>query len=92
MVFLNLGKQSHDANHTAAITKNGITKLGGPPALDLSKVKSDKKIEDEEVLKILEQPLARNTGKNKNKKKKKKPAKKAAKEEEDDEEDESDDE
>jgi hypothetical protein len=59
--------------------------------LDLSKVKSDKKIEDEEILKILEQPLARNTGKNKNKKKKKKPAKKASKEEED-EEDESDEE
>ncbi|EFQ24998.1 DNA-binding protein [Colletotrichum graminicola] len=64
---------------TIAITKNGITKLGAPPALDLSKVKSDKKIEDEEVLKILEQPLSRNTGKSKNKnKKKKKPAKKAA--------------
>ncbi|KAL2171073.1 hypothetical protein VTG60DRAFT_3921 [Thermothelomyces hinnuleus] len=76
---------------TIAITKNGITKLGGPPALDLSKIKSDKKIEDEEILKILEQPLARNTGKNKNKKKKKKPAKKAAKEEESEEE-ESDDE
>ncbi|KAL2188353.1 Creatinase/aminopeptidase [Thermothelomyces heterothallicus CBS 203.75] len=76
---------------TIAITKNGITKLGGPPALDLSKVKSDKKIEDEEILKILEQPLARNTGKNKNKKKKKKAAKKAAKEEESEEE-ESDDE
>nr|XP_036578212.1 curved dna-binding protein (42 kda protein) [Colletotrichum truncatum]KAF6785413.1 curved dna-binding protein (42 kda protein) [Colletotrichum truncatum] len=74
---------------TIAITKNGITKLGAPPALDLSKVKSDKKIEDEEILKILEQPLARNTGsKSKNKKKKKKPAKKAAagEEEESDEE------
>ncbi|EFX00371.1 curved DNA-binding protein [Grosmannia clavigera kw1407] len=57
---------------TIAITKNGITKLGSAPALDLEKVKSDKKITDEEVLKILEQPLARNTGnKNKNKKKKK---------------------
>jgi methionine aminopeptidase len=54
---------------TIAITKNGVTKLGAPPALDLEKVKSDKKITDEEVLKILEQPLARNTGK-KNKKKK----------------------
>ncbi|KAJ9142539.1 Creatinase/aminopeptidase [Coniochaeta hoffmannii] len=73
---------------TIAITKNGITKLGGPPALDLSKFKTDKKIEDEEILKILEQPLSRNTGKSKNKKKKK-PAKKAAaaKEEEDDDED-----
>lgn len=35
-------------------------------------MKSDKKITDEEVLKILEQPLARNTGKSKNKNKKKK--------------------
>lgn len=60
-----------------AITKNGITKLAGPPALDLSKVKSDKKITDEEILKILEQPLSRNTGK-KSKSKKKKPAKKEA--------------
>lgn len=54
-----------------AITKNGITKLGAPPALDLSKFQSDKKIEDEEVLKILEQPLSRNTGNKKNKNKKK---------------------
>jgi hypothetical protein len=77
-------KEKSHANHIAAITKNGITKLGAPPALDLSKVKSDKKIVDEEVLKILEQPLARNTGKSKNKKKKKKPAKKAADGEEED--------
>jgi len=42
--------------------------------LDLSKYQTDKKIEDEEILKILEQPLARNKGKSKNKKKK--PAKK----------------
>jgi curved DNA binding protein len=62
---------------TIAITKNGITKLGSAPALDLSKFQSDKKIEDEEILKILEQPLSRNAGK-KNKKKKKKTAKKAA--------------
>lgn len=60
-----------------AITKNGITKLGAPPPLDVSKFKTDKKIEDEEILKILEQPMSRNTGKSKNKKKKK-PAKKAA--------------
>jgi hypothetical protein len=73
-----------------AITKNGITKLGSAPALDLSKVQSDKKITDEELLKILEQPLARNTGKkNKKKKPKKKSAKKAAAagEESDDDED-----
>ncbi|GJN68803.1 curved DNA-binding protein [Purpureocillium lilacinum] len=76
---------------TIAITKNGITKLGGPPALDVSKFKTDKKITDEEVLKILEQPLARNTGKKKSKGKKKKPAKKAAPaEESDDDSDDSD--
>lgn len=68
-----------------AITKNGITKLGAAPALDLSKVKSDKKIEDEEILKILEQPLARNTGKKKNKKKKKAAKKEGEEEESDDE-------
>ncbi|PFH57479.1 hypothetical protein XA68_15010 [Ophiocordyceps unilateralis] len=59
---------------TIAITKNGITKLSAPPALDVSKYKSDKKIADEEVLKILEQPLSRNTGKKKSKSKKKKKA------------------
>ncbi|KAL8389255.1 hypothetical protein RB599_011045 [Gaeumannomyces hyphopodioides] len=70
---------------TLAITKNGVTKLGAPPALDVSKFQSDKKIEDEEILKLLEQPIARNTG-NKKKKPKKKAAKKtAAKSEEDDE-------
>jgi methionyl aminopeptidase len=53
-----------------AITKNGITRLAAPNPPDLSKFQTDKKIEDEEILKILERPLARNTG-NKNKKKKK---------------------
>ncbi|RYP77961.1 hypothetical protein DL771_000820 [Monosporascus sp. 5C6A] len=70
---------------TLAITKNGITKLGAPPALDVSKYQTDKKITDEEILKILEQPLAKNKGKSKNKKKKK-PAKKDAKAEGDEEE------
>jgi methionyl aminopeptidase len=55
---------------TIAITKNGITRLAAPNPPDLSKFQTDKKIEDEEILKILERPLARNTG-NKNKKKKK---------------------
>ena len=80
-------------DHPIAITKNGITRLAAPPALDLSKVKSDKKIEDEEILKILEKPLAKSTGaKSKNKKKKKKTPKKsaAAAEEESEEEDDSD--
>jgi hypothetical protein len=59
------------ANRYAAITKNGLVKLSAPPPLDLSKVKSDKKITDEEVLKILEEPLSRSTGtKTKSKKKK----------------------
>ncbi|KAH7081687.1 hypothetical protein BKA63DRAFT_405592 [Paraphoma chrysanthemicola] len=62
---------------TVAITKNGMQRLAQPPALDLEKYKSDKKIEDEEILKILEQPIGKTSTK-KNKKKKKKPAKKAA--------------
>ncbi|KXL44737.1 hypothetical protein M433DRAFT_166434 [Acidomyces richmondensis BFW] len=79
---------------TIAITKNGVQKLAAPPAFDINLYKSDKKITDEEVLKILEQPLANPTKpKSKNKKKKKKPSKKAQKQEEDDddESDESDD-
>ena len=59
--------------------------MAAPPAPDESKYKTEKKITDEEVLKILEQPTARPTGgKSKNKKKKKKPAKKASEEEEED--------
>ncbi len=54
--------------------------------MDVSKFKTDKKITDEEILKILEQPLARNTGKNKKNKKKKKAAKKDGEEEESDDE------
>jgi hypothetical protein len=69
-----------------------MQRLAHPPALDLDKYKSDKKIEDAEILKILEQPLGKPSTK-KNKKKKKKPAKKAAAggaaaEEEEDEDDE----
>ncbi|KAI9930455.1 hypothetical protein ASPWEDRAFT_171083 [Aspergillus wentii DTO 134E9] len=58
---------------TIAITKNGITKLAAPVTPDLSQFQTDKKIEDEEILKILERPLAKSTGSkaNKNKKKKK---------------------
>jgi len=64
-------------NNITAITKNGMQRLAQPPALDLEKYKSDKKIEDEEILKILEQPIGKTSVK-KNKKKKKKPAKKVA--------------
>ncbi|KAL7268423.1 hypothetical protein RUND412_008958 [Rhizina undulata] len=55
---------------TVAITKNGIVRLTGPPALDLERFKTDKKIEDEEILKLLDIPLKKDT------KRKKKPAKK----------------
>jgi len=69
-----------------AITKNGMTRLAAPPALDISKVKSDKKIQDEEILKILEQPIGKTTTKKPNKKKAKKPAAKKAEEESSDDE------
>jgi len=72
----------YESSHLLAITKNGITRLSAPPAPNLDAFKTDKKITDEEVLKILEQPVAKSTGtKSKNKKKKKKPAKKAEAEE-----------
>ncbi|KAI9725137.1 MAG: Curved DNA-binding protein (42 kDa protein) [Chrysothrix sp. TS-e1954] len=71
---------------TVAITKNGLTLLAAPPKPDLAQFKTENKIQDEEVLKILERPLNRNTGsKGKNKKKKRKSAKKATPEEDDDE-------
>ncbi|KAK4863816.1 hypothetical protein LT330_010422 [Penicillium expansum] len=56
---------------TVAITKNGLTKLAAAKPVDVEQIKSDKKLEDEEILKILEQPLARSTGNKKNKTKKK---------------------
>lgn len=66
--------------------------MSAPPAIDTAKFETEKKITDEEILKILEQPVARSTGaKGKNKKKKKKkPAKKAVELEEEDEEESSD--
>jgi len=68
---------------TVALTKNGLTRLAAPPSPDLEKYKTDKKITDAEILKILEQPVGKSTGaKSKNKKKKKKSAKKANEEEE----------
>ncbi|KAF2687704.1 hypothetical protein K458DRAFT_440516 [Lentithecium fluviatile CBS 122367] len=77
---------------TIAITKNGIQRLAKPPPLDVSKYKTDKRITDEEILKILEQPVGKTASKNKNRKKKKKPAKKAAAVADDDDEEESSDE
>jgi hypothetical protein len=57
--------------------------LAAPPSPDLSKFKTDKKITDEEVLKILEQPIAKEV-KSKNKKKKKSAKKAAAADDDDD--------
>ncbi|ESZ92139.1 curved DNA-binding protein (42 kDa protein) [Sclerotinia borealis F-4128] len=53
---------------TIAITKNGVQKIASPPEPDLSKFKTDKKITDEEILKILEQPLAKDKKKKTGKK------------------------
>ena len=62
-----------------AVTKNGITKLAAPPVPKLESLKSEHKITDEEILKILEKPLSKSTGsKSKNKKKKKKVTKKTS--------------
>ena len=83
-------------NRYIAITKNGVQKFAAPPKPDLDKLKTDKKITDEELLKILDLPLAKpSSAKSKNKKKKKKKAAKkpAAKEEsESDDDDDSDEE
>lgn len=85
-----------EAHKCTAVTKNGIIRLAAPPTHDISKYKSDKKITDEEILAILEQPLSKAVAPKKNKpKKKKKPAKKVetpAEEEDDDDDDDSDDE
>lgn len=83
MVSQNFHQYGSTTDILLAITKNGVQKLAAPPAPDLSKFKTDKKITDEEVLKILEQPLAKEA-KPKNKKKKK-PTKKAAAAADDDE-------
>ncbi len=66
-----------------------MTRLAAPPSPDLSKYKTDKKITDEEILKILEQPLSRSSGSKNKKKKKKASAKKATNEAEAEAEDES---
>lgn len=58
--------------------------MSAPPALDTSEYQTEKKITDEDILRILEQPVA--SAKSKNKKKKKKPAKKAVEEEDEEEE------
>lgn len=68
-----------------AITKNGITRLSSPPAMDVDNLKTENKITDEEILAILERPTARSTGSKKKKPKKKKKATATKEDEEDDE-------
>jgi len=76
---------------TVAITKNGIQRVAAPPTLDVAKYKTDNKITDEEILKLLEQPISKSSA-SKSKSKKKKKKKTAAKKASDDSEDDSDDE
>lgn len=45
-----------------------MQRVAAPPTPDLNKWKSDKKITDEEILKILDEPLSKNAAKNKKKK------------------------
>jgi len=52
---------------TILLTKNGTIQLTKPP-YDSSVIQSDKKLEDEEILKILESSLKPNKKKNKKKK------------------------
>jgi topoisomerase IA-like protein len=78
-----------DVNCVLAITKNGIQRLAAPPALEVAKYKTENKITDEEILKLLEQSVAKPAStkpKAKKNKKKKPAAKKASAESDDDEE------
>ncbi len=49
---------------TVAITKNGIVKFTSP-SINFDQIKSDKKIEDKEILELLSKPLKTNKKKNK---------------------------
>jgi hypothetical protein len=55
-----------------------VQRLAKPEPLDISKFKTDKKITDEEILKILEQPIGKTATKKPNRKKRTKKPKKAA--------------
>jgi hypothetical protein len=44
-----------------------MQRVAAPPTPDLSKWKTDKKITDEELLKILDEPLSKNAAKSKKK-------------------------
>lgn len=83
--WISVARYNHTNDFVLALTRNGLARLSAPPTLDISKYRTEKKITDEEILKILQQPVARSTGaKAKNKKKKKKPAKKTAEEDDED--------
>ena len=75
-----LGEYVAQFQTTIALTKNGTVRLSGPAALDMEKVKSEKKLQDEELLKLIAEPLK--AGKPKNKKKKKTAGEEKAEEEE----------
>jgi hypothetical protein len=83
--------EKHVTDYMIAITKNGIQRVAAPPTLDVAKYKTDNKITDEEILKLLEQPISKSSA-SKSKSKKKKKKKTAAKKASDDSEDDSDDE
>jgi len=73
------------ADNFVAITKNGLVYLSVPFLSDVLKYKINKKIINEEILKILEQSVTWSTGvKSKNCKKKKKSAKKVFKKKKED--------
>ena len=81
-------EEENITNCSLAITKNGIQRLAAPPVLDVGKYKTENKITDEEILKILEQPVSKSSAsKSKSKKKKKKPAAKKDDSEDDSDED-----
>ena len=68
MVCSCVGEYVAQFQTTIALTKNGTVRLSGPATLDTEKVKTEKKLEDEELLKLIAEPLK--AGKSKNKKKK----------------------
>ncbi|KAF3214193.1 Curved DNA-binding protein (42 kDa protein), partial [Orbilia oligospora] len=63
------GKITSKDFSVVAVTKKGLSVISAPPAVDLEKVKSDKKITDEEILKLLEIPIGAPKKANKKKKK-----------------------
>ncbi|KAK6358239.1 Curved DNA-binding protein (42 kDa protein) [Orbilia blumenaviensis] len=63
------GKITSKDFSVVAVTKKGLSVISAPPAIDLEKVKSDKQITDEEILKLLETPIGAPKKANKKKKK-----------------------